>query len=266
MRLQIYIVAILTYAYATLRQCASKNPGKYRGEQAILHDGPVTGTKIFGFIKDNIEILKNEQEFQGEDGLFALKQLQMVLMDVDADNNTRSSDGELVVFNDKDPKQLCYGITLNKAEKRIVVSFRGTSSFYDAIDDIKVAGAKVANPLYGETKRQKSSLQLHQGFYGTLPRINVDEQSFTYLSVWALLTLFSGCIHFLQIVFLWIKKKNRRSLRLLWVNWLKFQRRILIIKYMLQAIGKCRLEMRTIPTASIFPIKKLNMFHYLFFF
>jgi hypothetical protein len=168
------LVANLTYAYATLRQCAAKNPGKYRGEKAILHDEPVTGTQIFGFIKDNIEILKDEQEFQGEDGLFALKQLQMVLMDVDGNNGTRSSNGELVVFNDKDPKQICYGITLNKAEKRIVASFRGTSSFYDAIDDVKVAGAKVANPLFGVTKGQKRSLQIHQGFYGMLPRIIVD--------------------------------------------------------------------------------------------
>jgi hypothetical protein len=162
---RILTVALLTYAYASLRKYAAKTPGKYNGESAILRNEPVKAALVYGFVKDNIDILKTEEEFQGEDGLFALKQLLLLISNIGGASNANS--GEVVVFNDKNPEQICYGISLNRVDKRIVVSFRGTSSFFDVIHDIKFSCQKVANPLYGETKNQKRFIQNHKGFYGT---------------------------------------------------------------------------------------------------
>jgi hypothetical protein len=168
------IVALLTYAYASLRKYAAKTPGKYKGESAILKNEPVKAALVYGFVKDNIDILKTEEEFQGEDGLFALKQLLLLISNMDgATGGTNSGEFELVVFNDKNPDQICYGITLNRVDKRIVVSFRGTHSFFDVIHDIKVSCRKVKNPLYGQTKNQKRYFQNHQGFYGTYAACNI---------------------------------------------------------------------------------------------
>jgi hypothetical protein len=166
------IVALLTYAYASLRKYAAKTPGKYKGESAILKNEPVKAALVYGFVKENIDILKTEEEFQGEDGLFALKQLLLLISNIDGATAGKNS-GELVVFNDKNPEQICYGITLNRVDKRIVVSFRGTHSLFDVIHDIKISCRKVTNPLYGQTKNQKRYFQNHQGFYGTYAARNI---------------------------------------------------------------------------------------------
>jgi len=137
------IVALLTYAYASLRKYAAKTPGKYKGESAILKNEPVKAALVYGFVKENIDILKTEEEFQGEDGLFALKQLLLLISNIDGATAGKNS-GELVVFNDKNPEQICYGITLNRV-----------------------------NPLYGQTKNQKRYFQNHQGFYGTYAARNI---------------------------------------------------------------------------------------------
>lgn len=159
-------VALLTYSYATLREYAAKKPDDYEGEEAILNDKPVTGADIYTFVEKNIETLKNEEEFKKDKGAFLLTQLQ-ALLDFGTAKNFK--DSKVVLFSDKDPRQLCYGIAVNKADKRIVVSFRGTSNNWDKLDDIQVAGADVENPLYKETPNQKRTMQIHKGFYGKFP-------------------------------------------------------------------------------------------------
>jgi hypothetical protein len=128
----------------------------------------VTARDIYAFVKDNMEFLKKEKVFQGDDGALYFRQFQ-VLLDMDVSKELRDN-SEVVVF--KDPINdniwnLCYGIVVNRVDKRIVVSFRGTSNQFDTIDDIQVAGADVPNPLYKETPRQKRQMQIHKGFYST---------------------------------------------------------------------------------------------------
>jgi hypothetical protein len=159
-------VALLTYAYATLRKCAAKKPNVYVGEEAILNDDPVTSQEVYRFVQDNIEFLKKEKDFQGEDGEFAYKELQ-ALLNLNKSEDLKD-DGEITIFNDKYARQLCYGIGLNTVKQWIVVSFRGTSSAFDVFDDIQVAGADAQNPLYKETPNQKRIMQIHKGFYSKL--------------------------------------------------------------------------------------------------
>jgi hypothetical protein len=159
-------VALLTYSYATLRQYAAKKPDAYEGEEAILNDEPVTGKDIYKFVKDNIKTLNKEKGFTGKDGDFQLKQLQALL---DYGPSESLKDSKVILFSDKNPRQLCYGIALNMVDKRIVVSFRGTNGLLDMMDDIRVAGADVQNPLYKETPNQKRQMQIHDGFYCKYP-------------------------------------------------------------------------------------------------
>jgi hypothetical protein len=158
-------VSILTYAYAALREYAHKSPGYYTGEESILDDKPVTAKDIYTFIKDNSDVLKNEESFKGEGGEFNFKQFQAVLDDGESGN---MKDADLITYNDKYFRQLFYGIILNRSGKRIVLSFRGTQSLPDMIDDIQVAGATVDNPLFGVTPNQQRTFQIHKGFYNCL--------------------------------------------------------------------------------------------------
>jgi hypothetical protein len=162
------IVALLTYSYASLRKYAARKHDVYVGEEAILNNnGSVTSQEIYGFVIDNIDILKNEKDFKGEDGDFVLKQRQALL------NLNKSEelndDIEVSIFNDKHAKHLCYGIGLNKVKKLIVVSFRGTRSIFDIVDDIQVAGVEAENPLFGETPKQNETMKIHKGFYSKSP-------------------------------------------------------------------------------------------------
>lgn len=159
-------VALLTYTYASLREYARKNPGKVKGEEVILNDEPATGKDIYGFVLDNADIISKNKEFSE----FEYNQFQALLgMGQSKKLNGQSEDmssKKVVVFNDKYPRQSVYGIGLNKNDKRITLSFRGTHTFSDGIDDIKAAGAKVKNPLYKETENQEPYFNIHQGFYG----------------------------------------------------------------------------------------------------
>ncbi len=156
-------MALLTYSYATLRKYAAEKPDVYVGEEVILKGGSVTCQEIYGFVRDNIDILKNEKDFKGEDGDFAFKQLQ-ALLNLNKSEDFKD-DSVITIFNDKHDRHLCYGIGLNKVKERIVVSFRGTSSIFDIVDDVKVAGVDAENPLYRETPIQNRTMQIHKGFY-----------------------------------------------------------------------------------------------------
>lgn len=161
------VVALLTYAYATVRECAkgeSRRNGVYKNKELILNDNPVTAQDIYGFISDNFDLLKKEKQLQGDDGAFPFEQLQ-ALLKLDKSEELKEN-SEVIVFSDKDPRQLCYGIALNKVQKRIVVSFRGTNGRFDIYDDIRVAGEDAKNPLYNTTSNQKKIMQIHNGFYG----------------------------------------------------------------------------------------------------
>jgi len=152
-------VALLTYTYASLREYARTNPGKVKGEEVILNDEPATGKDIYGFVLDNADVISKDKEFSE----FEFNQFQALLGMGQSEDTTNK---KVVVFNDKYPRHSVYGIALNKDDKRITLSFRGTHTFSDGIDDIKASGAKVKNHLYKETTNQEPYFNIHQGFYG----------------------------------------------------------------------------------------------------
>lgn len=194
-------VALLTYAYATVRGCARiKNRPNvvYKNKELILNDKPVTSQDIYGFIRDNIELLKKEKEFLGKDGVFPFEQLQ-ALLQLDKSDDLKDN-SEVIVFDDKDPRQLCYGITLNKVQKRIVVSFRGTNGIHDVWDDIRVAGVNAKNPLYKATPNQKEIMQIHNGFYSkSMSQLTLCSMFYSVQSYHQTLPIFLPQAHFLRI-------------------------------------------------------------------
>jgi len=161
-------VALLTYTYASIRDYARKNPGKVKGEGVILNDEPATGKDIYGFVLDNADIISKNKEFSE----FEYNQFQALLGMGKSKNLMGQSEDmtnkKVAVFNDKYPRHSVYGIALNKHDKRITLSFRGTHTFSDDIDDVKASGAKVKNPLYKATTNQEPYFNIHQGFYDCL--------------------------------------------------------------------------------------------------
>jgi hypothetical protein len=61
------IVAPLTYSNAAVHEFAVNKPDVYMGEEAIVNYEPVTAQHTWRLIKDIIEVLKNETDFQGDD-------------------------------------------------------------------------------------------------------------------------------------------------------------------------------------------------------
>ena len=141
---------------------AANDKVTYKRAEEILNDKPVTANDIYSFVKDNIDELEKEKDMSD----FELKQLQ-TLLDIGTLKGYENLEyDEVVQFNDKDKKQIIYGIVLSKDSKLIILSFRGSVTIYDWITNLQADGVKVANPLYRETENQHPDIQIHQGFYG----------------------------------------------------------------------------------------------------
>jgi hypothetical protein len=75
-------------------------------------------------------------------------------------------EAKVVAFDDKDAEsELVHGITINPAEKRISVIFRGSVTTSDWYKNVQVWASKHPNPLK-DYEGQPDTLEIHSGFYG----------------------------------------------------------------------------------------------------
>jgi len=119
-----------------------------------------------GYILTNQDVMRQDEDFEGEDGSFRFSVLDALLKRIDEPTMQIASNGQVIVFDDKDPSELVYGIAVNDWNKRITVSFRGTATSTDKLTDAQVWMEKVKNPYYEATDNQEENIYIHNGFYG----------------------------------------------------------------------------------------------------
>jgi len=119
-----------------------------------------------GYILTNQDVMRQDEDFEGEDGMFRYSVLDALLERTSEPTMQTASNGQVLVFDDKDPSELVYGIAVNDLNKRITLSFRGTATSTDKLTDAQVWMEKVRNPYYGATDNQKKKIYIHNGFYG----------------------------------------------------------------------------------------------------
>jgi len=118
------------------------------------------------YILDNQDAMREDEAFQGGEGSYEYQVLDSLLERIKESSQIPCSGGTVLVFDDEDPNELVYGIAANDCNKRITVSFRGTSTTTDMTTDVKYWMEEVENPYNGATENQKQYIYMHQGFYG----------------------------------------------------------------------------------------------------
>ena len=156
--------ALTIYLVADLRDLARAGKATVTLEDL---EPPISIHKVLGIIKENKEALKESGAYVDiEERLTALENLKLHnnfgIMNTLLRETVRVV--EFVDVNAKD--ELVHAITVNDAQKRITVVFRGSVTTKDFITDAKVGQVKVDNPAFRlDEKTSKDAFRLHFGFY-----------------------------------------------------------------------------------------------------
>lgn len=87
----------------------------------------------------------------------------------------KSEESQLVEFVDiESQKRLVHAITVNRSEKRITVSFRGSATLNDFITDSKIVQIKVDNPVFVLDGKLPETINIHSGFHAYLFTKNTE--------------------------------------------------------------------------------------------
>lgn len=156
--------ALTIYLVSDLRALARKGKATVGIEDI---QPPISINKILDLIKANKSNLINSGDYDDElEGRIAA-----------LENLTRHSKGmlsnvigkktRLVEFIDKNEQdELVHAITVNDAQMRITVTFRGSVTKTDFITDAKVAQTRVDNPVHKSDPDTPETINLHFGFHG----------------------------------------------------------------------------------------------------
>lgn len=164
-------IALWTYLCVDLRDLADQ--GKLNGDQEDIDQilgRPLqlhvsTLLKVFS---SNVENLETYSKYLGPDK----DQIIFAIQDWAGRHKKASSSSKreaVIVRLDDDYKdsEFVYMIAVSHAEKRVVVSFRGSVSEKDWRMNMKAALAEIPNPVHDETTEvQLETVGIHDGFQG----------------------------------------------------------------------------------------------------
>ncbi|GFH44379.1 hypothetical protein CTEN210_00853 [Chaetoceros tenuissimus] len=156
--------ALTIYLVADLRELARKSEATVPIEEL---EPPIQVNKVLDLIKDNKDALIKssgyDEELEGR--IVALENLTKHL----TSNMMSKFVGKatnLIEFVDVNAKdELVHAITVNEAQRRITVVFRGSVTKTDFITDSKIAQTRVPNPVYNIDKDVPEDINLHYGFH-----------------------------------------------------------------------------------------------------
>jgi hypothetical protein len=128
---------------------------------------PITVNKMLELIKENKHNLIDSGDYDDElEGrIVALENLSRHSNRVLS--NFVGKKTRVVEFVDKNEQnELVHAITVNDAQMRITVIFRGSVTKTDFITDAKVAQTRVENPVHKIDPDTPDTMNLHFGFHG----------------------------------------------------------------------------------------------------
>lgn len=163
--------ALTIYLVADLRALARKGKATVSIEEL---QPPITVNKMLELIKENKHNLIDSGDYDDElEGrIVALENLSRHSNRVLS--NFVGKKTRLVEFVDKNEQdELVHAITVNDAQMRITVIFRGSVTKTDFITDAKVAQTRVENPVHKIDPDTPDTMNLHFGFHGKNKRKTV---------------------------------------------------------------------------------------------
>ena len=156
--------ALTIYMVADLRALARKGKATVGIEEL---QPPITINKILELIKANTRNLVDSGDYDNElEGRIAALE-NLTRHSNSMLSNVVGKKTRLVEFIDKnDQIELVHAITVNDAQMRITVIFRGSVTKTDFITDAKVAQTRVDNPVHLIDLDTPETMNLHFGFHG----------------------------------------------------------------------------------------------------
>lgn len=170
--------ATLVYSINSLRDAARK--GHLENIESIF-ELPIHFNDMLDLLDENHDIILKHMPV---DAPYLLDPLENLLIRQSAQSlghNMRTSklSHELlcIAYNDHNhEKELVYGIFKDEQKERVVVSFRGTTTFQDMKQDLKVATRKISNPL-AHIEGQSEHVRVFAGVYNYLFKKIEDEDT-----------------------------------------------------------------------------------------
>jgi hypothetical protein len=157
--------SLIMYPIAELRNVARMFPEEFSDPSDILKE-PISAKEVEQLLVDNKETLMSH--FTNETLGVLSKVMDTIVARQKADvGKHREPTATLVDFSDDNSKsELVYAIGKDDTRKRVTVSFRGSVTSRDWLQDAQIWMEKIANPL-AHIKGQPKVVRIHHGFYGT---------------------------------------------------------------------------------------------------
>jgi hypothetical protein len=158
--MEMSLSAVSVFGIADLRRLTRSGDLE---DQTVLQL-PASGEDIKTFFQAHKELLKQKIKTRDYNAL-------SILFDDGAGQRDNRSTSDIVncatlhYLGDENASHECvYAISSNSMRKRIVVSFRGSITVQDWIQDSKFIMADVANPFRGDDPESPETVQIHYGF------------------------------------------------------------------------------------------------------
>lgn len=156
--------SLLMYPIAELRRVARDFPGNFSDPEGVLKE-PITAKEVEALLVDNAATLKS---FFGDKTLTVLDTvMDTIIARQKADvGKHRAPTATLVNFaDDNSNDELVYAIGKDDTRKRVTVSFRGSVTNRDWLQDAQIWMEKIPNPI-AHVHGQPPLVRIHHGFYG----------------------------------------------------------------------------------------------------
>lgn len=158
--------SLLMYPIAELRKVARDHPEDFSDPNDVMKE-PITAKEVEDLLVENREVLAMHLE---KEDLGVLTQVMdaLVARQAGVGNIKRQAASTMYKFaDDNSNSELVYAIGTDDARKRVTVSFRGSQTTRDWLQDFQIWMEKLDNPLYAKgIKGQPKTLRVHHGFYG----------------------------------------------------------------------------------------------------
>lgn len=175
--------SLLMYPFAELRQYIRDNPdGKLQDPDGLLQV-PITARQVEEYlVKHEGEM---EEYFSEGSDASILKDIVETIVERQQLKAKENTDGQvsratLMEFDDEDSNsELVYAITTDDARQSVTVSFRGSVTPRDWLQDLQFAMKRIPNPLFGidvggdKKAKQPKDIRIHRGFYSKYLSISI---------------------------------------------------------------------------------------------
>jgi len=161
------IASIMVFAFADLRRIVRAEPENMTGSNSRkVLDLPMSGRDMIKVCVENLEMIKQKVRTNIYETLSYLLSADFM----EAHGNEVTSIDHILIHHcgdDNEPNECVHSIIVNSKMKQITLSFRGSITMQDWLQNAKLVSGDIANPLYDEDDKlndQPEYFGVHLGF------------------------------------------------------------------------------------------------------